>query len=100
MLPRLLAALIYILLPLASEEHLGVTALISTGAGISGFVVIWEMITGLERGATMIESWRGKAETYENVVDIGSRRVRVTSNDEAQETSGDETREEILVSPK
>ena len=47
--------------------------MISIGAGISGFVVIWEMITGLERGAAFIESWSGKLETYDTVVDIGSR---------------------------
>ena len=50
LLPRLLASLIYVLLPLASEESLSPTALISTGAGISGFVVIWEMLTGLDIG--------------------------------------------------
>ena len=71
---------------------MGVTALVSTGAGISGFVVIWEMITGLERGAGVVESWRGKAETYDNVVDMSSRRNRMTD--------GEETQEEVLVSPK
>ena len=35
--------------------------------------MIWEMITGLERGAAFIESWSGKLETYDTVVDIGSR---------------------------
>lgn len=76
-LPRFLAAIIYALLPLASEEHLGETALISSGAGISAFVVIWEMIGGLERGASFVESWKGKVATFDTVVDIGSRKNQI-----------------------
>lgn len=62
--------------------------MISIGAGISGFVVIWETITGLERNAGIIESWSGKAETYGTVVDVSSRRRRTTL--EANLLSGDE----------
>ena len=74
LLPRLLVSLIYVLLPLASNESLSSTALISTGAGISAFVVIWEMLTGLEKGAGAFESWKGRAEDFDTVIDIGSRR--------------------------
>ncbi|KAK3725537.1 hypothetical protein LTR37_000507 [Vermiconidia calcicola] len=88
LLPRLLAAIIYVLLPLASHHELSTTSLISIGAGISGFVVIWETITGLERNAGIIESWSGKAETYGTVVDVSSRRMRTTL--EANLLSGDE----------
>jgi len=67
---------VYALLPLASEERLSETALISTGAGISGFVVIWETISSLECGAGMFESWQGKIANFETVIDVGTRRKR------------------------
>jgi hypothetical protein len=70
-------AIIYVLLPLADEEHLSETALISTGAGISAFAMIWEIIGSLERGAGIIESWHGRVANFEHVVDIGSRRAEV-----------------------
>lgn len=96
-LPRLLAAIIYALLPLASEEHLSETALISAGAGISAFVVIFETIGSLERGASIVESWKGKVATFDTVVDIGSRRrendqthlVRSQSAEAAEEENGE-----------
>ena len=75
-LPRLLAAIIYVLLPLASEESLTETSLISIGAAISGFCVLWEMITGLERGAAPFESWSGRLEAYDTVVEIDSWKRR------------------------
>ena len=46
----------------------------STGAGISAFVVIWETIGSLERGAAVIESWRGKVDTFDTVIDVAGRR--------------------------
>ena len=74
--PRLVAALIYVLLPLVDPESLTDTSLISIGAGLSGFVVIWETITGLEKGASAFESWRGKLETYETVISVDSARSK------------------------
>ena len=55
---------------------MGPTALISTGAGMSGFVVLWEMVTGLEKGASAFESWSGRAEDHEHVVDIDAWKKR------------------------
>jgi hypothetical protein len=63
-----------VLLPLAHEESLSPTSLISIGAGISVFVVIWEMLTGLEKCAAPFESWRGRAADLDTVIDIGKRR--------------------------
>lgn len=60
----------YILLPLVPEEELSTTSLVSIGAGMSGFVVIWETVTALEKGACAFESWRGQADTFETIVDI------------------------------
>ena len=54
------------------EEELSTTSLVSTGAGISGFAVIWETITGLEKGACAIESWRGDVGNFEHIVDVRS----------------------------
>jgi hypothetical protein len=41
---------------------------------MSVFVVMWEMLTALEKGAGAIESWRGRVEDFDTVIDIGSRR--------------------------
>ena len=115
MLPRLLASIIYVLLPLAhptgvaegehnspelharqhgssTAEHqaaagpksggegggggLSSTALISIGAGISAFVVIWETITAMEKGAAPIESWSGRVENFDTVIDVRNRKKR------------------------
>lgn len=70
MFPRLAAAIILVLLPLSSEEHLDSTGLISIGAAISAFVVIWETVGSLEKGACVFESWEGKLEVDE-AVDLG-----------------------------
>lgn len=74
LLPRLLAAVIYALIPLASVEGLNTTSLISIGAALNAFVVIWEMVSALECGALPFESWKGDVEIYETVVDIGNRK--------------------------
>ena len=80
------------LIPLADEESLSVTSLISIGAGISAFVVIWEMLTGLEKGAAPFESWRGRAADLETVIDIGKRRKWTADAQKQQEgqENGDE----------
>lgn len=68
--PRLLVAIIYALLPLVPEEELSSTSLVSIGAGISGFVVIWETVTSLEKGACAFESWKGQVDNFETIIDI------------------------------
>ena len=73
LIPRLLGAIVYALLPLASEEELGSTSLLSIGAAVSGFVVIWEMISGLECGAAPFESWRGRVDDLNALVHVGSK---------------------------
>lgn len=70
LLPRLLVGIIYILLPLVPEEELSSTSLVSIGAGISGFAVIWETITSLEKGACAFESWKGQVDNFETIIDI------------------------------
>ena len=75
--PRLLAAAVYALLPLTSEEQLGATALVSTGAGISVFVVIWETVSSLESGcAKVVESWKGRVDDLPMLVQTPSRKAR------------------------
>ena len=41
---------------------------------MSAVVVMWEMYTALEKGACAFESWRGRAEDFDVVIDIGSKR--------------------------
>lgn len=41
---------------------------------MSVFVVMWEMLTALEKGASAFESWRGRAEDLETVIEIGSKK--------------------------
>lgn len=35
---------------------------------------MWEMLTALEKGAVPFESWRGRAEDLDTVIDIASRK--------------------------
>ena len=72
MLPRLIISIIYALLPLASEETLGTTSLASIGAGMSAFAVLWETLGALEKGASAFESWSGRIDNFDTIVDIGS----------------------------
>lgn len=74
------------LLPLAHEDSLSPTALISIGAGISAFVVLWEMLTGLEKGAAPFESWKGRAEDLDTVIDIKNRKKVVQARMPEEET--------------
>lgn len=92
-LPRLLAAIIYACLPLCSEEQLSNTALISTGAGISVFVVMWETIAGLDRGAGVFESWKGKVETFGTVVYRQKSAEMAAKTEQEAETKGLEVEE-------
>lgn len=59
MLPRLFAAVIFALLPLAPPARLNSTQLLSIAAGLLVFLVVWETVAGLERRAALFESWRG-----------------------------------------
>jgi hypothetical protein len=55
--PKLLVSVVFVLLPLAPEEQLSPTALVSIGAGMLVCVVAWELIGGLEKCAALFESW-------------------------------------------
>jgi low temperature requirement protein LtrA len=57
---RLVVALILVLLPLTSKEHFGPVRLLSTIVGLFAFVVFWETIGGLMKGARVYESWEGR----------------------------------------
>ncbi|OCK84572.1 hypothetical protein K432DRAFT_344825 [Lepidopterella palustris CBS 459.81] len=57
MLPRLVVALVLALLPLASPERLDPTQLLSITAGLFVFLVLWETVGSLERGAGIFEPW-------------------------------------------
>ena len=74
----------------AGVGGLGSTAFISIGAAISAFVVIWETITAMEKGATPIESWSGRVENFETVIDTrGSRHKRNLARLAAEEKGAD-----------
>ena len=68
--PRLASTVVFALLPLTSEEQLDATMMVSAGAAISAFVVIWETFGGLEKDACIFESWKGPP-SEEGVVDLG-----------------------------
>ena len=61
-LPRLMSAIIVVLLPLAGSEDLSDTALLSIAAAISAFTVVWETAGSLEKGACTFESWHDRDE--------------------------------------
>lgn len=54
---RLVVAIVLCLLPLASPATLPVVALLCTVAGLFVFVVVWETVGGLVRGAGVYERW-------------------------------------------
>lgn len=57
---RLAVGLILVLLPLTSEEHFGPVKLLSTIVGLFAFVIFWETIGGLMKGARVYEKWEGR----------------------------------------
>ncbi|MCJ1328824.1 hypothetical protein MMC10_005501 [Thelotrema lepadinum] len=59
-LPRLISALIVVLLPLASSEQLSDTGLLSIAAAVSAFTVVWETAGSLEKGACTFENWHDR----------------------------------------
>jgi len=56
---RLVVGLALVLLPLTNEEHFGPVKLLSTAMGLFAFVVVWETIGGLNKGAKVYEKWEG-----------------------------------------
>lgn len=74
---RLAGAIVYALLPLSTPEQLNTTALVSIGAAISAFVVIWETIGGLECGARPFESWSRPTIVDQNVPVLGGKEVKL-----------------------
>jgi low temperature requirement protein LtrA len=56
---RLVVAVILVLLPLTDEKHFNTVKLLSTVMGLFAFVVVWETIGGLMKGAKVYERWEG-----------------------------------------
>lgn len=74
LLPRLLASIIFVLLPLASEDRLTATDLVSIGAVMMVVVVGWETVGSLEKGACFFESWNvTDADSSDEEADIRRR---------------------------
>lgn len=65
--PRLVVAAAFVLLPLVSEENLSTTSLISIGAGMTAFVVIWEAVGALDRTACWFEDWAAPLEELKHI---------------------------------
>ncbi len=57
---RMLAAIVLVLLPISSTEQLGPVELLSTVMTLFAFVVIWETVGGLQKGARVYEKWDGR----------------------------------------
>ena len=57
---RLVVAITLVLLPLTSEDHFTPVKLLSTAMGLFAFVVFWETIGGLMKGARVYEKWEGR----------------------------------------
>lgn len=62
LMPRCVAAIVFILLPLTSEAQISSTSLVVIGAVMTSLVVTWEIYGGLERDADMFESWTAPEE--------------------------------------
>ncbi len=63
---------------------------------MSVFVVMWEIVSGLEKGAGAFESWRGRAEDLGTVIDIGNRKKwvdEVTTSDQGHQMEKDMVRQ-------
>lgn len=56
---RLVVALVLVLLPLTNEERFDPVKLLSTVMGLFAFVVVWETVGGLMKGAKVYEKWEG-----------------------------------------
>lgn len=60
LLPRLALSLIFILLPITSEDQINSTQLVSIGAGLTLTVVAWEVFGSLETNVSLFESWSNR----------------------------------------
>lgn len=54
---RLVVAIILVLLPITDETRLNAVQLLSTVMGLFAFVVVWETVGGLLKGAKIYEKW-------------------------------------------
>jgi low temperature requirement protein LtrA len=57
---RLLVAIVLVLLPITSKEQLNPVQLLSIVMALFAFVVIWETVGGLQKGARVYEKWEGR----------------------------------------
>jgi low temperature requirement protein LtrA len=57
---RLVVAIILVLLPITSKEQLNPVQLLSIVMALFAFVVIWETVGGLQKGARVYEKWEGR----------------------------------------
>jgi len=54
--------------------------------------VLWEMVTGLEKGAVPFESWKGRLEAHAIVVDIQEWKKYSSTGDHAAVSKVEEKR--------
>lgn len=59
---RLVVAIILVLLPITSKEQLNPVQLLSAVMALLAFVVIWETVGLLQKGARVYEKWEGRNE--------------------------------------
>lgn len=57
---RLVVAIILVLLPITNKEQLNPVQLLSVVMALFAFVVIWETVGGLQKGARLYEKWEGR----------------------------------------
>ena len=57
---RLVVAIVLVLLPITSKEQLNPVQLLSAVMALFAFVVIWETVGGLQKGARVFEKWEGR----------------------------------------
>jgi low temperature requirement protein LtrA len=57
---RLVMAVILVLLPITSTEQLNSVQLLSVVMALFAFVVVWETVGGLQKGARVYEKWEGR----------------------------------------
>ena len=79
-MPRCIAGIVFILLPLTSEAQISSPSLIIIGAVMTSLVVTWEIYGGLETGACMFESWTAPEEDYDEEGDADEALIPPSNN--------------------
>ncbi|RVX69833.1 hypothetical protein B0A52_05667 [Exophiala mesophila] len=80
LMPRCIAGIVFILLPLTSEAQISSPSLIIIGAVMTSLVVTWEIYGGLETGACMFESWTAPEEDYDEEGDADEALIPPSNN--------------------